>query len=78
MISSGVSTPHDKSDTTGAKTFRQAIIDALFKTDYTGVTGHHTFDANGDTTNDYLSIYKLAAGANGKPAWIFQTHLKLQ
>lgn len=78
VLASGVSTPHDKSDAAGAKIFRQAIINALFKTDYTGVTGHHTFDANGDTTNDYLSIYKLAAGANGKPAWIYQVQLKLQ
>ena len=78
VLASGVSTPHDKEDAAGAKTFRQAVIDALFKTDYTGVTGHHTFDANGDTTNDYLSIYKLVAAADGKPAWVFQTQLKLQ
>ena len=39
--------------------FRKAIINALKQTDYTGPTGHHTFDANGDTTNKVVSIFLL-------------------
>jgi len=42
-----------------AKTFRLAVIDALKQTDYDGVTGHQSFDANGDTTNKSISIYTL-------------------
>lgn len=55
-----------ESDTSGATAFRTAVISALKQTDYNGVTGHITFDANGDTTNKVFTIYKVAL-VNGKP-----------
>jgi branched-chain amino acid transport system substrate-binding protein len=58
-LDGGAKVPKDSSDSAGAKTFRQAVIDALKKTDYTGPTGHHTFDSNGDTTNKVISVYLL-------------------
>jgi branched-chain amino acid transport system substrate-binding protein len=58
-VSTGAKTPKDSGDAAGAKTFRQAVIDQLKKTDYTGPTGHHTFDANGDTTNKVVSIFLI-------------------
>ncbi|HLZ81235.1 MAG TPA: branched-chain amino acid ABC transporter substrate-binding protein [Ktedonobacteraceae bacterium] len=58
-ISGGATTPKDSGDAAGAKTFRQAVIDQIKKTDYTGPTGHHTFDANGDTTNKVISVFLL-------------------
>jgi branched-chain amino acid transport system substrate-binding protein len=42
---------------------RQQVIDAVAKTtDYRGVTGVYTFDANGDVTHPVLSIYRISAG----------------
>jgi branched-chain amino acid transport system substrate-binding protein len=54
-------TPAAKSenDTSGGSAFRQAVINALKQTDYTGITGHTTFDANGDTTNKVFTLYKV-------------------
>ncbi len=46
-------------DIATAKTFRQKVVDALQKMDYSGLTGHHTFDKNGDTTNRSISLYTL-------------------
>ncbi len=51
--------PANSNDSTQAKTFRQAVIDAIKQTNYDGVTGHQSFDANGDTTNKTISIYTL-------------------
>jgi branched-chain amino acid transport system substrate-binding protein len=67
-LAGGAHTPQNSGDTAGAKTFRQAVIDSMAKTDYTGLTGHHTFDANGDTTNKVIQIKKLADVA-GSPGW---------
>ncbi|GHO55655.1 branched chain amino acid ABC transporter substrate-binding protein [Ktedonobacter robiniae] len=69
-IDSGAKTPKDSNDSAGAKTFRQAVIDAMMKTDYNGITGHHTFDKNGDTTNKVISIYQVA-DVNSKPDFKF-------
>jgi branched-chain amino acid transport system substrate-binding protein len=69
-IDSGAKTPKDSNDAAGAKTFRQAVIDAMMKTDYDGVTGHHTFDKNGDTSNKVISIYQIA-DVNGKSDYQF-------
>jgi len=55
----GVNPPANSNDSAQAKTFRQAVIDAVKQTDYDGVTGHQSFDANGDTTNKTISIYTL-------------------
>jgi branched-chain amino acid transport system substrate-binding protein len=71
-IAAGAVNPRDSSDSDGAKLFRQAVIDQIAKIDYTGVTGHTTFDINGDTTNRYISIYKL-----GTDGWDFVTQLQV-
>ncbi len=67
-IDGGAKPATDSGDASGAKTFRQAVIDAVQKTDYTGLTGHHTFDANGDTTNKVITIQQLA-DVSGKSGW---------
>jgi branched-chain amino acid transport system substrate-binding protein len=68
-LANGARTPQNSDDAAGAKTFRQAVIDALKATSYDGITGHQAFDSNGDTTNKIISIYKLAANRSGKPDW---------
>ncbi|HZR41652.1 MAG TPA: branched-chain amino acid ABC transporter substrate-binding protein [Ktedonobacteraceae bacterium] len=56
----------DSNDVAGGKAFRQAVINAIKQTDWNGVTGHTTFDTNGDTTNKVFTIYQVAL-VNGKP-----------
>ncbi|TMD57924.1 MAG: branched-chain amino acid ABC transporter substrate-binding protein [Chloroflexi bacterium] len=58
-INGGATVPSSSSDKAGATAFRSAVINALKQTDYTGPTGHHTFDPNGDTTNKVVSIFLL-------------------
>jgi len=72
-LANGAKTPQNSGDAAGAKTFRQAVISAIQGISYDGITGHQSFDANGDTTNKVISIYKLAANTSGKPDWIFAT-----
>lgn len=67
-LANGAHTPKDSSDTTGAMLFRQAVISAIQNISYDGVTGHQSFDANGDTTNKVFSVYQLAT-VNGRPDW---------
>jgi branched-chain amino acid transport system substrate-binding protein len=69
-IKAGAKAPTNSADTDTAKTFRQAVIDQIAKTNYNGVTGHTTFDSNGDTTNKVITIYKLA-DVSGKPGWTY-------
>ncbi|GAC1389191.1 MAG: branched-chain amino acid ABC transporter substrate-binding protein [Ktedonobacteraceae bacterium] len=76
-IGKGVNTPKDSGDAAQAKVFRQAVIDAIQATDYTGVTGHHTFDKNGDTTNRVISIYTIADNVNVGDGWKFITQLNI-
>lgn len=76
-VKGGATTPSSSSDSAGAKTFRQAVIDALKKTDYNGVTGHHTFDANGDTTDKVITVNQLA-DVSGKPDWKLITSVTVQ
>jgi len=73
-LASGAKTPQNSGDAAGAKAFRQAVIDAIKKTDYTGPTGHHTFDANGDTTNKVISIFQVQDLKNpcDNTCWVFQ------
>jgi branched-chain amino acid transport system substrate-binding protein len=56
-IGKNILPPKSPNDTATAKTFRQAVIDAIQHIDYSGLTGHHSFDKNGDTTNTSISIY---------------------
>jgi branched-chain amino acid transport system substrate-binding protein len=58
-IDKHVNPPANSSDGVQTKTFRQAVIDAIKQTSYDGVTGHQSFDANGDTLNKAISIYTL-------------------
>jgi branched-chain amino acid transport system substrate-binding protein len=71
-LANGAKTPKDSSDLAGAKLFRQAVINAIQNTSYDGVTGHQSFDSNGDTTNRVISIYQLALVSN-KPDWKYLT-----
>jgi len=72
-LANGAHPAKNTNDLATAKAFRQAVINAIQSTSYNGVTGHQSFDANGDTTNKVISIYKLAADTSGKPAWAYQT-----
>jgi branched-chain amino acid transport system substrate-binding protein len=60
--------PVDSEDTAAAKIFRQAVIDALKKTDYNGSTGEHSFDNNGDTIKKVIFIKHLDK-EGGKYVW---------
>src|SRR4051795_8372024 len=42
---------------------RQAVVNAVQGADFTGVTGHVSFDQYGDTTNKVLTVYKVQGGA---------------
>ncbi len=75
-IAGGAKPPTSSSDSAAATTFRQAVIDQVQKTDYTGLTGHITFDANGDTTNKVITIQKLESVAN-TPTWVIVKTLTL-
>ena len=68
----GAVNPMDSADAAGAKTFRQAVIDQIARINYNGVTGHTTFDRNGDTTNRIISVYQLGASD-----WEFVTQFSL-
>lgn len=43
-------------------TDRQAILDAIVKTDYSGVTGRIKFDGNGDISDPVVSVYGYDGG----------------
>jgi len=72
-LANGARTPANSGDLTGAKAFRQAVINAVQGTSWAGITGQQAFDANGDTTNKFISIYQLANNTSGKPDWIYKT-----
>ncbi len=67
--------PKDSNDAAGAKTFRQAVIDEIKKVQYDGITGQHSFDQNGDTTNKAISIYTIG-DANVGDGWKYVTAVK--
>jgi branched-chain amino acid transport system substrate-binding protein len=71
-IAGGAKAPANGSDSDTAKTFRQAVINSIMKTDYSGVTGHQSFDANGDTTNKTVTVYQLG-DVNGAAGWKYVT-----
>jgi branched-chain amino acid transport system substrate-binding protein len=50
----------DKITTTAGK---KAIIAAVAKTDFEGITGKISFDSKGDTTNKAITLYTVTAGA---------------
>lgn len=69
-VAAGAKAPTNSNDSAGASSFRQAVIDQVAKTNYNGVTGHQSFDNNGDTTNKTITIYKLG-DVSGKPGWTY-------
>lgn len=75
-IANGAKVPQSSSDSAGASTFRQAVINAIQGISYNGVTGHQSFDSNGDTTDKVISIYQLA-DVSGSPGWKFITQQTL-
>jgi len=70
-LANGAKPPISSSDAAGGKAFRQAVINAIQGIDFTGVTGHQSFDSNGDTTDKIITIYKLGNNTANKPDWIF-------
>lgn len=71
-IQGGAKPATSTSDASTANSFRQAVITQVAKTNYNGVTGHQSFDANGDTTNKVITIYQLA-DVSGAPGWKYVT-----
>ena len=71
-VAAGDKPATSSSDSAGAQTFRQDVINFIQQTNYNGVTGHQSFDANGDTTNKTISVYQLAA-VSGAPGWQYVT-----
>ena len=71
-------TPKDPSDAAQAQVLRQAVIDALKGISYNGITGHISFDSNGDTTNKIFTIYQVADVGGGKPDWAPRTVVTVQ
>ncbi len=76
-IQGGAKAPTSSSDASTATSFRQAVISAVAQTNYNGVTGHQSFDSNGDTTNKTITVYQLAE-VNGSPNWKYVTAETLQ
>jgi branched-chain amino acid transport system substrate-binding protein len=70
-LANGAKAPTSSSDAAGATTFRTAVIAAIQGIAYDGVTGHQSFDSNGDTQLKIISIYKLGLNSTGKPDWIY-------
>ncbi len=71
-------TPASSSDLTQAKVFRQAVINAIQNINFTGITGHQSFDANGDTTDKIITIYKMGLNSSSKPDWLFTSSVTVQ
>jgi branched-chain amino acid transport system substrate-binding protein len=69
-VNNKTAVPKDANDSAGASTFRQAVVDAMKTVSYDGITGHHSFDANGDTTNHFVSVYTIGDLSQGD-GWQF-------
>jgi branched-chain amino acid transport system substrate-binding protein len=80
-LASGAHTPQNSSDSAGAVAFRTAVIAAIEKIQFDGVLGHQSFDANGDTTNRVITIYKLGPAPSGTvvstPGWAAVSAVKI-
>ncbi len=68
--------PANAGDTANAQKFRQAVINEVAKTNYNGLTGPQSFDANGDTTNRSISVYTIGKNVNVGDGWQFLTAVK--
>lgn len=76
-LATGVKTPANSGDAAQAKVFRQAVINAIQQINYNGVTGHYTFDQNGDITNRILYIYTIADDPNQGNGWKFVSQMSV-
>jgi branched-chain amino acid transport system substrate-binding protein len=76
-LAKGVKAPANSGDTTQARVFRQAVIDAIQGISYDGVTGHIGFDQNGDTTSRIISIFTIADNPNQGDGWTFVKQLNV-
>jgi branched-chain amino acid transport system substrate-binding protein len=77
-LANGAHTPTSSSDAAGGKAFRTAVIAAIQNINFTGVTGHQSFDANGDTTDKIITIYKMGLNSTSKPDWLFASSVTVQ
>jgi branched-chain amino acid transport system substrate-binding protein len=68
-IKNGAKPPTNANDTSAAKTFRQAVIDAIQHISYNGLTGQQSFDQNGDTTNRVITIYTISKNVSTGDGW---------
>jgi ABC-type branched-subunit amino acid transport system substrate-binding protein len=71
-LANGAKAPTSSSDAATATTFRTAVIAAIQGIAYDGVTGHQSFDANGDTQLKIISIYKMGLNASSTPDWLYE------
>ena len=76
-LANGAKAPTSSSDSAGAQTFRTAVIAAVQAAAWDGVTGHQSFDSNGDTQQKIISIYKLGLNTSGKPDWIYASAINI-
>ncbi|HXZ04631.1 MAG TPA: branched-chain amino acid ABC transporter substrate-binding protein [Ktedonobacteraceae bacterium] len=72
-LANGMKAPTSSSDSTTATTFRTAVIAAVQAISYDGITGHQSFDTNGDTNLKVISIYELGLNTSGKPDWLYKS-----
>jgi branched-chain amino acid transport system substrate-binding protein len=76
-LANGAKAPTSSSDAAGAVTFRTAVIAAVQGIAYDGVTGHQSFDSNGDTQLKIISIYKMGLNSSSKPDWIYASAVNI-
>jgi branched-chain amino acid transport system substrate-binding protein len=77
-LANGAQAPTSSSDSSTASTFRTAVIAAIQGIQYQGVTGHQSFDTNGDTNLKIISLYKLGLNNVNMPDWIFTSLVRVQ
>jgi branched-chain amino acid transport system substrate-binding protein len=77
-LAKGEQAPTSSSDSSTASTFRTAVIAAVQHIQYHGLTGHQSFDSNGDTKLEIISIYKLGLNDVNEPDWIVASLVKAE
>jgi branched-chain amino acid transport system substrate-binding protein len=77
VLASGVKPAANSGDAAQGTVFRKAMVKAIQNISYNGVTGHISFDANGDTTSRIISIYTIANPPTTGDGWSFIEQLTL-
>jgi branched-chain amino acid transport system substrate-binding protein len=77
-LANGAHTPTSSSDSSGAVAFRTAVAAAVQHIQYDGITGHQSFDANGDTNLKIISIYKLGPNEQNMPDWLYEAAVNVR